>query len=240
LRFQKEGDIAIINQDYPNSVKIGGLGRGKKQFYSTQNIADCYADKDNVMLGSDIIISTQKLQLRGRHNLQNACAAALAANAVGIRHDNIKNALSAFKGLEHRLEFVAEKNGIKFYNDSFSTTPETAIAAIEAFDEPEIIILGGSSKNSDFTRLGQAIAGKNNIKAMILIGQEASRIKQATEGFKGQVLEGAKSMAEIIGQAASVAVSGDVIVLSPACASFDMFKSYVDRGEQFKAEVNRL
>lgn len=149
----------------------------------------------------------------------------------------IQSTISEFKGLEHRLEFVLEKNGVKFYNDSFSTTPETAVAAINSFKEPLILILGGSSKNSDFTELGKTVKNAKNIKSIILVGEEASRIKSAitAEGnsFSG-FLEGAKNMEQIFDRIKLLALAGDVVLLSPACASFGMFKNYKDRGEQFK------
>jgi len=234
-RLQTADDFAVINSDYPNSVKIGELGKGKKVYFNRQTeLSD--------------ILETKDLQLRGAHNLENVRAAVSVGKILGIPDDIIRKAVMGFKGLEHRLEFVAEKNGVKFYNDSFSTTPETAIAAIEAFIEPEILILGGSSKNSDFTELGKTIAAKKNIKAVILIGQEAGKIKSAIKTLtpnpsprgRGEtlaILEGAKNMAEIFEQIKSVAAPGDVVLLSPACASFGMFKSYVDRGNQFKDAV---
>lgn len=237
VKFQTIDDFSIVNQDFENSRYIGMLGQGKKEYFSTQVSADCYADGGAILFKGQEVVKVDELQLRGRHNLQNVCASILAAQAAGVDMEIAKQVITSFKGLEHRLEFVAEKNGVKFYNDSFSTTPETAIAAIQSFTEPEIVILGGSSKNSDFAELSKVISGTENIKALILIGQEAGRIKKLIDtagGTTAKVLTGAVNMDQIFAQVKSVASSGDIVLLSPACASFDMFKSYVDRGERFK------
>ena len=170
-------------------------------------------------------------------------AAVSVAKIFNIKNENIVKVLKSFKGLAHRLQLVEEINGIKFYNDSFSTTPETAIAAIEAFSNPKILILGGSSKKSDFTDLGKSIAKDKNIKGIILIGEEAQRIKGAIEKaghVKGKIIEGLINMKEIVEKSAGTSSRGDVVILSPACASFDMFKNYEDRGNQFIKEVQNL
>jgi UDP-N-acetylmuramoylalanine--D-glutamate ligase len=140
------------------------------------------------------------------------------------------------------LELVKEINGVKYYDDSFSTTPETAIAAIKSFKNPEILILGGSSKNSDFSEMCRVIKNSENIKAIIGIGKEWEKIKKQLEivGSKIVALEGAYDMKTIVAAAKKIAASGDVVLLSPACASFDMFKNYKDRGNQFKKEVGKL
>jgi len=181
------------------------------------------------------------IKLRGEHNLDNIAAAALALQAAGVPVDVIARSAAAFEGLEHRLETVATVGGVLYVNDSFSTVPETAIAAIESFTEPIILIAGGSEKGSDFTQLGQSIA-KGNVKALIAIGKMTTRIVQAARaaGYKGAVVTGLRSMPEIITSAAKIAASGDVVLLSPAAASFDMFKNYKERGYQFKHEVSLL
>ncbi|MDP3763720.1 MAG: cyanophycin synthetase, partial [bacterium] len=188
------------------------------------------------------IIDIKDILLPGAHNLENVCAAVMAAILAGVSKKNIVSVLKTFKGLPHRLELVREVGGVRYFDDSFSTTPETAIAAIKAFKSPEILILGGLSKGSDFTDLGRVISEAKNIKAIIGIGVEWKRIKQRIMNNESRimVIEGAKDMKMIVAEAAKVAQSGDVVLLSPACASFDMFKNYKDRGEQFKREVRRL
>jgi len=245
VKYQMKNDIAIINADFSASAKIGELSKGKKIYFSRRKILKqgCFIKNNNVVLsgfgkiGAKLKFPISKLQLRGEHNLENVCAAAAAAYAANCSLISIKKCLKTFKGLEHRLEFITEKKGIKYYNDSFSTTPETAIAAINAFKEPLILILGGSSKKSDFTKLGQTVAKTKNIKSVILIGKEAGKIKSSIlkyKSYKRKFFQGAKSMKDIFFQIKKTASRGDVVLLSPACASFDMFKNYRDRGEQFK------
>jgi UDP-N-acetylmuramoylalanine--D-glutamate ligase len=166
----------------------------------------------------------------------------MAATLAGVSKQNIVSVLKTFRGLEHRLELVDTVNGVKYYDDSFSTTPETAIAAINAFKEPEILILGGSSKNSDFSELGRVISSSSNIKAIIGIGTEWKKIKEKIYNPLKEIyfIEGAKDMKTIVAAAYKIAVPGDIVLLTPACASFDMFKNYKDRGEQFKKEVLKL
>jgi UDP-N-acetylmuramoylalanine--D-glutamate ligase len=188
------------------------------------------------------IMDTRDILLPGGHNLENVTAATMAAYLAGVSKEAIRAVLESFKGLEHRLELVAEVGGVKYYDDSFSTTPETAIAAIQAFTQPEVLILGGSSKNSDFSELGATIAKAENIRAIIGIGIEWERIKD--EIFKHTdkifLVEGAKDMPTVVQAASKIAQKGDVVLLSPACASFGMFPNYKVRGEQFKEEVRKL
>ncbi len=255
VKFQKADDFAIINADFKASIKIGQLGQGTKLYFSRKRSLKrgCFVKGERLIikdvLNNNFQFSIFNFQIRGAHNLENISAGILAALSAGCSKKAIELATAKFKGLEHRLEFVAQKKGIKFYNDSFSTTPETAIAAINSFNEPLIPILGGSSKKADFNELGKIISRSKNIKTLILIGEESGRIKKAIfkplsfrpspngKKEKMKILEGAKNMADIFKQIKSVAASGDVVLLSPACASFDMFDNYKDRGEKFKKQV---
>jgi len=246
VKYQNENDFVVINKDFPSSLKLGEASRAKKYYVSTKESLErgAYIDKGfivSVTNGWTTIAKIDEVKIPGEHNLQNIAAAVAVAGILEIPPDIISKTIISFKGLPHRLEFVREVNGVKFYSDSASTTPETAIAAVKAFKNPKIVILGGSSKQSDFGQLGRAIS-TNNLKAVILIGEEAKRIKEAigVAKFSGEVIEGLKTMEEIVEKAKDLAKPGDVAILSPACASFDMFKNYLDRGEQFKATVNSL
>ncbi len=219
-KYQESGDFVVANKDYPNSVKIGEQGSGQKVWISKNDWKD-------------------ELRLRGEHNRENMAAAAAVAKILKIDDALVKKVASEFKGLEHRLEEVATVKGVTYFEDSFSTTPETTIAAIKSFSEPIILIAGGSDKGSDFTELGKTISETSNIKAVILIGEMSEKIKKSI-AKNINLFEGAKNMSEIVKIAAEIASSGDVVLLSPACASFDMFKNYKDRGNQFKAEVGKL
>jgi UDP-N-acetylmuramoylalanine--D-glutamate ligase len=178
--------------------------------------------------------------LPGRANLSNLAAAIAIAKYFGIDDNLIKNSLPEFKPLPHRLELVEEINGVRWYNDSIATTPQSAIAALEAFEEAKIIIAGGYDKKLPFDKLGQKIA--TNAKAAILIGQTAPKIADAIQLFPeaGTKIEFVESLAEAVQLAARLAVNGDVVLLSPACASYDMFDNFQHRGREFTKLVRAL
>lgn len=248
LKFQNNKDFAVLNRDYPASLESDVHTSAQIYHVSReQEVGNgCFAKDGQIIFrenGEDThIVDTSELKLRGEHNFENACSAAMAAHLAGVSTEAIRTVLRDFAGLEHRLELIATVNGVEYFNDSFSTTPETAIAAVEAFKNPEILILGGSSKNSNFEELGRIIASKDNIKAIIGIGAEWERIKSYIKEPKSPIffIEGAKDMKTIVTAASKIALPGDVVLLSPACASFDMFKNYKDRGKQFKEEVKKL
>ncbi len=248
LRFQAADDFAIVNRDYIASNESDIYTNGQVFYLSRERETDegCYLKDQAIWLRRNgkeqKIVATEDITLPGKHNLENVAAAVMAANLMGVSKDQMVATLRAFSGLEHRLSLVKTIAGVSYYDDSFSTTPETAIAAIEAFTQPEIIILGGSGKNSDFSELGKTIAEATNIKAIIGIGQEWPRIKEAIDehGSKLFVVEGASDMQTVVQAASKIADPGDVVLLSPACASFDMFTNYKERGEKFREAVLQL
>jgi len=191
--------------------------------------------------------------LPGRANLSNLAAAMAVTGLFDITDDDIKNALPAFKALPHRLELVETINGVSWYNDSKATTPEGAITALEAFDQPTIIIAGGYDKNIPFNELGEKIAQK--AKAAILIGTTATKIESAINNAKMSLREAQQrsnlkprdtkiklvdSLAEAVQLANQLTETGDLVLLSPACASYDMFENYEQRGNEFSKFVNSL
>lgn len=248
VSFQNNSDFCIYNNDYEGSRSIASKGGGMKIPVSRFTDLDtgCFVSNDEIFVknicGTSFSFPISKFQLPGKHNLENICAAAAASVCLGINKDIIISTINSFKGLEHRLEFVGKKNEISFYNDSISTTPESTIAAIESFSSPIILILGGSSKHSNFSHLAEKISTQGNIKAVILIGQEGPHIKQAIvhNNFSGKIFENVDSMNKIFDCISTISKSGDVVLLSPACASFGMFRNYKDRGDQFKAAFNSL
>jgi UDP-N-acetylmuramoylalanine--D-glutamate ligase len=249
LRQQNAKDFAIINRDYPATNESDILTNGKVYHVSREREAaeeGSFVKDGKVWLRTELgevpVVDVSEILLPGKHNFENVCAAVMAACLTGVSVENAASVLRTFKGLEHRLELVATIKDVRYYDDSFSTTPETAIAAIQSFREPEILILGGSSKNSDFKELGEVISKSENVKLIIGIGGEWERIKAQITVSETPipVIEGAKDMQTIIAAAYKLAVPGDVVLLTPACASFDMFKNYKDRGEQFKGEVLKL
>jgi UDP-N-acetylmuramoylalanine--D-glutamate ligase len=248
LRFQKPEDIAILNRDYPASNESDIYTDGKIYLVSRERETDnaCSAFGDTIRIrknGSEIdVIKTSEILLPGKHNFENVSAAVMAANLAGVGLKHIVDVLKSFKGLEHRLELVREIDGVRYYDDSFSTAPETAIAAIEAFKEPKILIMGGSHKGSDFTELGKVLRDTESIKAIIGIGDEWEIIKEQLGARLDelQVIEGLTDMKSVVHAAAKIAIKGDIVLLSPACASYGMFKNYKERGEQFQKAVELL
>jgi UDP-N-acetylmuramoylalanine--D-glutamate ligase len=227
VKFQKSTDHAVINKDYTVTRKMAKLTSAKLHLFSRFNLK----------------LDRSKVKLRGDHNLENISAAMTVAKIIGLSQAETLRTIYQFKGLEHRLEEVRTVKGVTFYNDSFSTTPETAIAAIKSFSEPTTIILGGSDKGSDYTQLSRVIVKAKNIKTIILIGQMASKIKTHIEkagSFKGEYLTKIKTMAQAVKLSFSHSAPGSVVILSPACASFGMFLNYKDRGKQFKDAVKAL
>lgn len=246
VRYQKRTDVAILNADDPTSTSFASETPARIEYFSRyKQTMDAYVADHAVYVheGKELqkICSAGEVKLRGIHNLDNIAAASLAARAATVSWNAIIKAAKAFEGLEHRLETVKTVTGVLYINDSFSTVPETAIAAIESFTEPIILIAGGSEKGSDFTQLGEVIAS-HPVKVLIAIGLMTGRIVKAAKdaGFTGKIITGARSMHEIVSDARGEATTGDVVLLSPACASFDMFKNYKERGKLFKHEVSLL
>jgi len=239
VRWQRKSDFAALNADNDSSSSFASLTPAKVYYFSRQKKVDGAFVKDGqIYLFDKLIGSTSNLQILGIHNWENICAACIAAFLAGADLNSIKKVVFSFKGLEHRLEFVKEIGGVKFYNDSFSTTPETTIAAIKAFSQPIILIAGGSEKGSSYNQLGKEVS-QSKVKTLIIIGKTAQKIKEAVQkaGFRGKIIYKPGGMKEIVERAFAEAQKADVVLLSPACASFDMFKNYKDRGWQFKKYV---
>lgn len=250
LAHQTSGDSAVLNlestftQDWISKLEssneyFSGFDKKAKAFIENED------GLDRVMLNKEglrvKICDQNGIKLLGKHNLQNIAAAAITADILGVDPKIITEAVSNFAGLPHRLEPVGEIDNVKYINDSFATNPGPTMAAIDSFDQSKILILGGSSKGADFARLAEKIA-QNKVRAVVLIGDEADKIKRALlkKDYEGKILSGGNTMAQIVATAKNIAESGDIVVFSPACASFDMFKNYKDRGEQFKSSIALL
>lgn len=248
VKFQKKSDDAVINADYDIPRSFAKETKANVIFFGRSSPTNgCFIEGDEIILvrGSEGIPLGKKhwLLLRGEHNLENVTAAITAVSILGIDEEIIKKVIFSFKGLEHRLELVDSIGGVTFYNDSFATGPQPTIAAVNSFEEPLTVILGGYDKKLDYGQLGEVISKKKNMVLVILIGQVAEKIKKAltTAGFKGKILElGKASMGKIVYEAFSNTPKGGVVLLSPAAASFDMFPNYKERGKKFKEAVLAL
>lgn len=239
FKQQTSNDIAIYFDQNNTSKQIASHGQGNKLPYYARPGAYVNAHSQ-IEIDGTIICDTASLKLLGKHNWQNACAAVTAVWQAINNADAIKQVLTTFSGLEHRLELVRELNGVKYYDDSFGTTPETAIVAVQAFTEPKVLIVGGSDKGVPFDDLADAIV-QNNVRHAITIGATGPAIATAlrARGFT-RITEDLNTMPEMIQTASSLAEVGDIVLLSTGCASFGLFRDYKDRGDQFKQAVQTL
>ena len=191
----------------------------------------------NVKHGDGFAMSIFDFALKGKHNQYNTMAAAVASSVVGIRKDRIRDAVTSFESLEHRMEKVATVKGIDFINDSKATNVNSAWFALESMDKPVTLILGGVDKGNDYDLIKEMVAEK--VKAIVCLGIDNEKIHEAFEGIVSTIID-ATSASEAVKAAYEVSQKGDVVLLSPACASFDLFKNYEDRGDQFKKAVREL
>lgn len=182
-------------------------------------------------------IPRDKLALRGLHNLYNSMAAGLSASILDIKNEKIRSALEDFEAVEHRLEYVDTINGVKYVNDSKATNVNSTWYALESMTTPTVLILGGKDKGNDYTEIEGLV--KEKVKAIVCMGKDNSKL---LDFFSGKVahISDTHSIEEAVKECAALAEEGDTVLLSPCCASFDLFKSYEDRGEKFKAEVKKL
>jgi len=186
------------------------------------------------------LCKVSELRIPGKHNIENALAAAAVCWFGGIPEDAIMRALREFKGVEHRIEFIREFEGVRYVNDSKGTNPDASMKAIEATDTPILLIAGGYEKNSDFTELINDFGGK--VKYLLLLGVTAKRFAECAvkNGFPEERIVFCKDMEECVANGRRLAEPGDTVLLSPASASWDMYKSFEQRGDHFRNIVNGL
>lgn len=239
-KHQGPGDVVVYKTGNQYSESIAQQSPGGHVPYQSSEYA--HVQDGRFYYGNREICPVSMMKIPGAHNHDNACAAITAVRPWVDDSQTIEWGLVAFEGLPHRLKFVRETNGVKYYDDSIATTPGSAIAALSAFNQPKVLIIGGSSKGATYDELAKHVS-ENSIRHIIVIGEEAPKIQASLDavGFSNYTNVGKElSMASIVSEAAKVAEHGDVVILSPACASFDMFHSYSDRGDQFIAAVSRL
>lgn len=236
---QSSDDVAIFYSNNPDSAKIASGSKGRQIPY--YKIPGAEVSESVIAIDGVQICHVNEIKLLGKHNWQNVCAAVTAVWQIMQDTEAISSVIKSFSGMEHRLEFVRELSGVKYYDDSFGTTPETAMVAFEAFSEPKIGIVGGSDKGIPFKELAKTIA-TSNTKALIAIGDTGPKISELvrTQNPSIKIYEDINTMSEIVEKAHSIAETGDVVLLSTGCASFGLFKNYKDRGEQFKKYVLEL
>ncbi len=250
LRFQHPGDVAILNRDDPGSwslaehLKSDLISFGFQKPDSKQNGTYIYKDAIWLQLGRESLkmLPLEWIQLPGRHNIANVLAACAIATAASLALPAIQTAIEEFTGIPHRLEFIRNINGADWYNDSIATAPERTMAAIEAFEGPLVLLLGGRDKNLPWDDLAQLI--HQRARAVVLFGEAAGLIEKALGAVKKgetlQVISRVNTLEEAVQAAAKLAQPGDTVLLSPGCTSFDAFKDFEERGEYFRKLVNAL
>ena len=248
FKYQEQDDILVLNYDNEITKECAKEAHGKVVFFSSKTKLDngYIVDEDVIKKCEDKvrkhILNVEDVILRGEHNYQNI-ATAIAATSSMVDIEKAIEAIKEFKPVEHRIEFVREIDGVKWYNDSASSSPSRTLSGINAFKEDIILIAGGYDKNLDYTPLAKTIVNKT--KALILIGQTANKIFDAVKSeleLENRELDiyMCNSLEETIQIAKKKAKSGQVVLFSPASASFDMFKNFADRGNKFKKLVNEL
>jgi len=241
---QREEDFLILNYDDPLVKELAYKTKSQVIFFSRRNKLEegVYLQGGQLVInigeGPISICQPQDISIKGNHNLENAMAAVAAGYILGLEPEEIKYTLVHFPGVAHRLEFVAEIKGIKFINDSKGTNPDASIKALEAYNEPIVLIAGGKNKGSNFSDFAENINDK--VKELVLVGQAVPEIKNAVveKGFTSY--HEVKTFADAVFKAYELAEKGDIVLLSPACASWDMFDNFEQRGDVFKDLVHGL
>ena len=238
---QKKDDFAVLNLD-DEYIKRAAEHICARKFWFSLHLKPengIYFDEGVLHYMVDgqekFSFRTEKIFIKGMHNVQNAMAAFLAAAVIGLDPQQIAQAIYSFKGVAHRLECVTERDGVLFINDSKGTNPACTVQAIYAYDQPMVLLLGGRNKGSDFSELMELI--KKRVKQCIIYGEAAGEIKRAADeaGYTSYIM--ANDFAEAVALAKNNASSGDVVMLSPACASWDSFDNFEQRGDKFKELV---
>jgi UDP-N-acetylmuramoylalanine--D-glutamate ligase len=238
---QNSGDAAILNKDDPIVMQFGEKAKAKKVLFSmSEKIGEgAFSNGQTIFLrlaGKGEEYSLAETPLKGVHNVENMMAALTTARIFGCSKKAVQDVLRRFKGLEHRLEFVREIGGVRFYNDSKGTNVGSVVKSLQSFSEPVILIAGGKDKNGDLSPLKELV--RKRVKHLILIGEAKERMNHELGGLTDTVM--AKTMEEAVSLARQKAKGREVVLLSPACSSFDMFKDYKERGKVFKEAVKRL
>lgn len=248
FKYQNEDDVLIVNYDNEETRKCANEANGKVIYFSSKSkLEDGWIIDDGIIKQCTDklrkhIINTKEITLRGMHNYENICAALAATNQFVDTKKAAKTIIN-FQGVEHRLEFIRELDNVKWYNDSVSSSPTRTIAGLNSFEEEIILIAGGYDKNLDYTPLAKPIVEK--VKGLVLLGDTAPKIfdsvkEELEKQNKNIPIYICEDLKQTISIAKKIASKNQIVLFSPASASFDMFKNFADRGEQFKKLVNEL
>ncbi len=245
LLHQSAGDIAVLGLDDPGARALSALVRGRLTYFSGETVDEgtCLRGETLVFRGDGrehTVCTVKDIQLRGRHNLLNVLAAGAISGAAGATPEAMRAGIEGFTGVEHRLEFVRQRDGVQWYNDSIASAPERVVAALKSFEEPIVLLAGGRDKKlpwEDFARLA-----KTRVKHLVLFGEAGPLIQRAVTAVnmdRARYTLCAK-LVEAVQVAAGMAERGDLVLLSPGGTSFDEFTDFAERGEKFKEWVRKL
>jgi UDP-N-acetylmuramoylalanine--D-glutamate ligase len=238
---QTARDYAVLNADNEPCVAIASKTRAAAYWFSRLKEVEkgCFVSHGKIVWrdsqGSGEIMPVDEIGLKGTHNIENVLAAVSVGMLAGIQPEQIRRAVAGFKAVEHRLEYVATVGGVEYYNDSKATNVDATIKALESFPRNIHLILGGKDKGSDYSLLNDLL--KERVKRVYTIGASAAKIESQVRGTE---IVGAGTLEAAVKRASESAISGDVVLLAPACASFDQFDSYEHRGQVFKDLIRQL
>jgi len=241
---QDQGDYTILNWDDPETRKLASQTKSKTLFFSRKEILSegAYVEDGYMTISlngkKERIIDVKDIYIPGKHNLENALAASLMAYCLDVEPRVIEKVLKEFKGVEHRIEYVCEIDGVIYYNDSKGTNPDSSIKALDTMTRPTILIAGGMDKGSSFDEFTSYF--KDKVKALVLLGETKDKIEDAARRAGFNNIYKVSDLEEAVVKSKELASPGDCVLLSPACASWDMFKNYEERGRLFKDLVRRL
>ena len=244
MLYQNEGDTLIVNADNQVTADIGKSASGAVKYFSRNGMADVYLDGNIIKRGIVEILNIKDIKIPGMHNVENYMAAIAAVSGL-VSKDVIENVAKTFGGVEHRIELVRTLDGVKYYNSSIDSSPNRTINTLRVFPNKVIMIAGGKDKGIPYDEIGSALA--EHVKVLILIGATSDKIQEALDAEINKTGNGkdievirATSYEDAVNTARSKAHDGDVVLLSPASTSFDMFRNFEERGNLFKKIVNEL
>lgn len=228
-----DNSLAILNLENEDVMNLTKDIKGRKEYFSSKRKADCYYENGIIYYQNEPIIETKDILVKGMHNYENIMCAILVMKELNISNNIIKEELETFKGVEHRIEFVKELNKRKFYNDSKATNTVSTKIALDSFDKPTILIMGGLDRGHSFDELNTHL---EHVKYVICYGQTKERIKK----WCPKECKVVDNLEEATKKAYELSDKGDIILLSPACASWDQFNSFEERGTLYKDIINKL
>ncbi len=233
---QTKNDLVILNKDNIDVLEVSQDSEAQKIYFSSKEIADVYLKDNEILYKNEVVIQTSDIRVKGIHNYENIMVAIAIAKQYGVTNDNIKKFLSTFNGVEHRIEYVRTLNGRKFYNDSKATNNESTIIALNSFNEDTILIMGGLDRNIPFDSIAPYL---KHVTCVFAYGETKDKIREFAHLNHVQAIS-VDHLKEAIFKAYEMSKEGDIILLSPACASWDQYKDFEERGNEFKEVVNSL